>query len=301
LNWQNYIRGFIAYLKLEKGLAAHSIEAYVRDVGKLEEFLALQQPDKLPQTVEPGDINELLVYLNEMGIHQRSQARLLSGLRTFYTYLILEEIVEDDPTELIDSPKLPRSLPDFLTVEEINLIIQQIDMSRSDGQRNRAMLETLYGCGLRVSELVNLQLTNLFLTEGFIKVLGKGDKDRLVPIDPVSVKHINHYANLVRVHQPIKTGEEDILFLNRRGRRLTRQYVFMALKDLVVLAGINKKVSPHTFRHSFATHLVEGGASLRAVQEMLGHQSITTTEIYTHLDRDYLRQSIIEFHPRYKK
>lgn len=300
MNWQTYIRGFIAYLKLEKGLAAHSIDAYVRDVGKLKEYLHLQQADKLPDTVEAEDINQLLTYLNEMGIHQRSQARLLSGLRTFYKYLLLENLVENDPTELIDSPKLPKTLPDFLTVEEINLIIQQIDMSRPDGQRNRAMFETLYGCGLRVSELVNLQLTNLFLSDGFIKVLGKGDKDRLVPIDPASIKFIISYLKFVREVQTIQTSEEDIVFLNRRGKRLTRQYVFMALKDLVALAGITKKVSPHTFRHSFATHLVEGGASLRAVQEMLGHQSITTTEIYTHLDRDYLRQSIIEFHPRYK-
>lgn len=300
MNWQSYIKGFKAYLKLEKGLSVHSIEAYLRDVGKLHEYIHLSDADKLPQAVSTEDLSQFLVVLNELGIHQRSQARLLSGLRTFYKYLLLEDIVENDPTELIDSPKLPRTIPDYLTVEEINLILAQIDMSRSDGQRNRAMFETLYGCGLRVSELVNLALTNLFLEEGFIKVLGKGDKERLVPIDPASIKHIKNYKNLVRVHQDIQPGEEDLLFLNRRGKRLSRQYVFMALKDLVAKAGIDKKVSPHTFRHSFATHLVEGGASLRAVQEMLGHQSITTTEIYTHLDRDYLRQSIIEFHPRYK-
>lgn len=300
MNWQSYIKGFKAYLKLEKGLSVHSIEAYLRDVGKLHEYIHLSDADKLPEAVSSEDLTQFLVVLNELGIHQRSQARLLSGLRTFYKYLLLEDIVENDPTELIDSPKLPRTIPDYLTVEEINLILAQIDMSRSDGQRNRAMFETLYGCGLRVSELVNLALTNLFLEEGFIKVLGKGDKERLVPIDPASIKHIKNYKNLVRVHQDIQPGEEDLLFLNRRGKRLSRQYVFMALKDLVAKAGIDKKVSPHTFRHSFATHLVEGGASLRAVQEMLGHQSITTTEIYTHLDRDYLRQSIIEFHPRYK-
>lgn len=300
MSWQNYIKGFKAYLKLEKGLSPHSIEAYLRDVSKLHEYIHLSNAEKLPKEVTKEDLNQFLMVLNELGIHQRSQARLLSGLRTFYTYLLLEDLVENDPTELIDSPKLPKTIPDYLTVEEINLIVAQIDMSRPDGQRNRAMFETLYGCGLRVSELVNLTLTNLFLNEGFIKVLGKGDKERLVPIDPASIKHINSYKNLVRVHQKIQTGEEDLLFLNRRGKRLSRQYVFMALKDLVTLAGIEKKVSPHTFRHSFATHLVEGGASLRAVQEMLGHQSITTTEIYTHLDRDYLRQSIIEFHPRYK-
>jgi len=300
LNWQSHINGFSAFLKLEKGLSVNSIEAYLRDVGKLQEYIQLSKTNKSPAEISPEDLNQFLVTLNELGIHQRSQARLLSGLRTFYKYLLLEDIVESDPTELIDSPKLPRTIPDFLTVEEINLILAQIDMSRPDGQRNRAMFETLYGCGLRVTELVNLTLTNLFLEEGFIKVLGKGDKERLVPIDPASIKHIKTYKNLVRVHQDIQLGEEDLLFLNRRGKRLSRQYVFMALKDLVALAGIDKKVSPHTFRHSFATHLVEGGASLRAVQEMLGHQSITTTEIYTHLDRDYLRQSIIEFHPRYK-
>jgi len=301
LNWQIYIKGFSAYLKLEKGLSSNSIEAYLRDVHKLQEFLQLNKRVKSPGEINQKDLSDFLIQLNGLGIHQRSQARLISGLRAFYKYLLLEELVDIDPTELIESPKLPKNIPGFLTVEEINNIIQQIDMSRPDGQRNRAMFETLYGCGLRVTELVDLRLTNLFLNDGFIKIIGKGNKERLVPIDPSSIKHINLYKYMVRAHQSIKNGEEDVLFLNRRGKRLTRQYVFIALKDLVQQAGIEKKISPHTFRHSFATHLVEGGASLRAVQEMLGHASIVTTEIYTHLDRDYLRQAIIEFHPRYKK
>lgn len=301
MNWKNSIKSFSAYLNLERGLSKNSIEAYINDIGKLQSFLQIHAIDANPIDVNATHIADMLIYLNELGLTHRSQARLISGLRAFYKFLILEEFTENDPTELIESPKLPKKVPDFLTISEIMKIIAQIDMSKVEGQRDRAMFETLYGCGLRVSELINLRLTWLYLNEGYIRIIGKGNKERLVPIDKDSIKHINLYKDLVRVHQKIKAGEEDILFLNRFGKRLTRQYVFIALKNLVAKAGIKKKVSPHTFRHSFATHLVEGGADLRAVQEMLGHESITTTEIYTHLDREYLRQTIMEFHPRYKQ
>ncbi len=298
MDWNSSIKGFRFYLKLEKGLSKNSVEAYVNDIRKLQSFVNSEDTKLLPKEVQSEHISQLLIFLTEIGFSARSQARLISGLKTFYKYLMIEEIAETDPTELIESPKLPKKIPDFLTLNEINEIINQIDMSRSEGQRNRAMLEVLYGCGLRVTELVNLRLSKLFVDEGFIQVIGKGDKERLVPINSASLKHIILYKENVRVHQKIASGEEDIIFLNRFGKRLSRQYVFMMLKDLVLLAGIKKKVSPHTFRHSFATHLVEGGADLRAIQEMLGHESITTTEIYTHLDKDYLRQTIIEFHPR---
>lgn len=301
MNWQSSIKSFSAYLTLERGLSQNSIEAYINDIKKLQSFLSLHSIDAGPFQVRSTHISDMLIYLNELGLTQSSQARLISGLRAFYKYLILEELTENDPTELIESPKLPKKVPDFLSVSEITQIIAQIDMSKVEGQRDRAMFETLYGCGLRVSELINLRLTWLYLNEGYIRIIGKGNKERLVPIDSESVKHINLYKDLVRVHQKIKDGEEDILFLNRFGKRLTRQYVFIALKNLVIKSGIKKKVSPHTFRHSFATHLVEGGADLRAVQEMLGHESITTTEIYTHLDREYLRQTIMEYHPRYNQ
>jgi len=299
-NWSSYINGFEAYLKLEKGLALNSILAYKRDVLKLQDFLILKEIDKTPIQLQLNDIVNFITYLNKLGIHQRSQARIISGLRVFFKYLLLENLIKVSPLETIENPKIPSNLPNFLSIEEVELIIAQIDMSKADGQRNRAIFETLYGCGFRVSELINLKISNLYFEDGFVKITGKGNKERLVPINEQAVKFIIEYKNYVRNLLKIQKGEEDILFLSRRGKRLSRQYVFMALKVLIEKAGIQKKISPHTFRHSFATHLVEGGASLRAVQAMLGHQSITTTEIYTHLDRNFLKKTIEKFHPRYK-
>lgn len=300
-NWSSYINGFKAHLKLEKGLAANSISAYERDVLKLSEFLTANEIDKNPQQITVNEITNFIIRLNKLGIHQRSQARIISGLRIFFNYLLLEEVIETSPLENIENPKIPTYLPNFLSIEEIELIVAQIDMSKADGQRNRAIFETLYGCGLRVTELINLKISNLYFKESFIKVTGKGNKERLVPINKQAIKHIINYKNHIRNQLKIQKGEEDILFLNRRGKRLSRQYIFIALQQLVADAGIQKKISPHTLRHSFATHLVEGGASLRAVQAMLGHQSITTTEIYTHLDRNFLKKTIEQYHPRYNK
>jgi len=300
-NWISYINGFEAYLKLEKGLALNSIEAYKRDILKLFEFLRLQKIDKTPLHINSNDITSFITYLNQLGIHQRSQARTISGLRIFFKYLLLEKIITASPLETIENPKIPTSLPNFLSVDEIEQVIAQINMSKVDGQRNRAIFETLYGCGLRVSELVNLKISNLYLKENFIKVTGKGNKERLVPINQQAIKFIVQYKNYVRNLLKIHKGEEDFLYLNRRGKRLSRQYIFIALQQLVVAAGIQKKISPHTLRHSFATHLVEGGASLRAVQTMLGHESITSTEIYTHLDKSFLKKTIALYHPLYKK
>lgn len=301
VRWDSYIKGFEAYLKLEKGLSFNSILAYKRDIAKLVDFLCLQNIDKSPNEVVTADISGFITYLNQLGIHQRSQARVISGLRTFFNYLLLEKIIEISPLDTIENPKIPSNLPNFLSIEEIELIIAQIDMSKADGQRNRAIFETLYGCGLRVSELVHLKISNLYLKESFVKVTGKGNKERLVPINKAAIQFIVDYKNYVRNQLQIQKGEEDILFLSRRGKRLSRQYIFMALKQLVIDAGILKKISPHTLRHSFATHLVEGGASLRAIQAMLGHQSITTTEIYTHLDRNFLKKTIEQCHPLYNK
>lgn len=298
-NWISYINGFEAFLKLEKGLAQNSILAYKHDVLKLKDFLILNEIDKTPIQLELNDIINFITYLNKLGIHQRSQARIISGLRIFFRYLLLENLIESSPMETIENPKIPSNLPNFLSIKEIEHIIAQIDRSKADGQRNSAIFETLYGCGLRVSELINLKISNLYFEEGFIKITGKGSKERLVPINKQAVKYIIEYKNYVRNLLKIQKGEEDILFLSRRGKRLSRQYIFMALQQLVDKAGIQKRISPHTFRHSFATHLVEGGASLRAVQAMLGHQSITTTEIYTHLDRNFLKKTIEKFHPRY--
>lgn len=300
LNWHSYIKLYKAYLKLEKGLSNNSIEAYCRDVDKLNQFLVSKKINASPKEVTKKNIEDLLAFLSEFGINPRSQARIISGLKSFFNYLCLENEIDQNPVDLIDSPKLPKKLPDFLSVEEIDKIISCLDLSKPENERNRAILETLYGCGLRVSELVNLSLSNLFFDEEFIRVTGKGNKERLVPINPQAIKRISIYIDTIRCHQKIKKGEEDFLFINRLGTRLSRQFIFMMLKQLVKQANIAKKISPHTFRHSFATHLIEGGADLRVVQEMLGHESITTTEIYTHLNRDFLRQSIIEFHPRYK-
>ena len=296
--WNSYIGGFKAYLQLEKSLSYNSVEAYLHDVAKITQFLEMQGLSFGPEKLELHHLQEFLKLITELGMTARTQARVISGLRAFYHYLVLENVVKKDPTEMLELPKIGLKLPVTLHVDEIDQLIGKIDLSKPEGKRNKAMLETLYGCGLRVSELVGLKISNLFFNNGFIKVIGKGDKERLVPVGSVAQAEILYYLSDVRTLITIKKGHEDILFLNRRGAGLTRVMVFTIVKKLAVLAGIKKRISPHTFRHSFATHLVEGGADLRAVQEMLGHESITTTEIYTHLDRDYLRSTIIQFHPR---
>ncbi len=298
MNWKIYIQGFKSFLALEKSLSVNSIDAYLHDVEKLVQFLEYKNYKLSPKEIELSHLQEFLKWINELGMSAHSQARIISGIKGFYKYLLLENILNTDSTTLLEAPKLGRKLPDTLSLEEINAIIDAIDLSSPEGQRNKAMLETIYSCGLRVSELVNLKISHLYFNDEFIKVTGKGDKERLVPIGSVAIKQINIYKDQVRCHMPIKKDHEDYLFLNRRGARLTRVMVFTIIKQLAFKIGLKKHISPHTFRHSFATHLIEGGADLRAVQEMLGHESITTTEIYTHLDRDYLRQAIIQFHPR---
>lgn len=298
--WEPYKKGFKAYLQLERSLAHNSIEAYLADLDKLTAYLQEQGLSKSPSQIDLKDLQGFIRWVAELGMTQSSQARIISGLRTFYRYCLLEDITTVDPTTLLEAPKLKRSLPDVLSFQEIENIIEQIDLSTPEGTRNKAIVETMYSCGLRVSEVVNLKLSQIYLDVGFVRVIGKGNKERLVPIGSSASKYISIYADGVRRHQAIVPGEEDILFLNRRGRRLTRVMIFLIIKDLVKKAGISKTISPHTFRHSFATHLVEGGADLRAVQEMLGHESITTTEIYTHLDREFLRTTLQQFHPGFK-
>lgn len=277
-------------------MSPNTIAAYKRDLKKLRKNLEEEKPD--PLKVQLSDLQGLITSLAQEGISAKSQARLISALRTFYKYLLFEDLITIDPTEMLESPKVGRKLPDFLSKDEVFSIIESVDMSKDEGHRNRAIMETLYGCGLRVSELTNLRISDLFFKESIIRVTGKGDKERLVPINKLAQKHIHIYREEVRVHQTVARGHEDFVFLNRRGKQLTRAMIFHIVKTLTVSAGIKKSVSPHTFRHSFATHLVEGGADLRAVQEMLGHESITTTEIYTHLDQSYLRQTLLDFHPR---
>lgn len=298
MQWDAEISDFKNYLKLERGLSDNSIEAYLRDIGKLKAYCAAPEVAVEVAAVTPQILTSFLATISQLGLSAHSQARIISGIKAFYKFLLLEKRVPNDPTVLIDAPRLGRKLPDTLDLHEIDALLAAIDHSRPEGPRNRAMLEVLYSCGLRVSELTNLKLSNLFLDASFLRVVGKGNKERLVPIGSEAIKYLNIYLQEGRVHQPLKKGEEDIVFLNRRGSRLTRVMIFTIIKDLAARAGIKKKVSPHTFRHSFATHLIEGGADLRAVQEMLGHESITTTEIYTHLDKGYLKQIIEEFHPR---
>jgi len=289
------IARFKQYLMYEKGLSPKSVEAYLHDVLLLEDFLGNTPIENA--TFE--DLQKFLKHLYKAEYNARSQARIISGMRAFYRYLIYANVLETDPTELLDAPKIGMHLPDVLTVEEIQSIMEVIDLSAPEGHRNRAMAEVMYGCGLRVSELITLRISNLFFDDGFVKVVGKGNKERLIPIGTTAMKMVNLYVDGKRKELKIKKGEEDYVFLNRRGAHLTREMVFMLVKKWVKDAGIEKTVSPHTFRHSFATHLIEGGADLRAVQEMLGHESITTTEIYTHLDQDYLRTNIALYHPRY--
>lgn len=298
--WEPYKKGFKAYLQLERSLSDNSITAYLSDIEKLTDFMQTEGTLKNPQEIELTDLQRFIKWIAELGMTAASQARIISGIRTFYKYCLLEDIVSVDPTTLLEAPKLKRALPDVLSFEEIEHIIAQIDLSTPEGVRNKAILETMYSCGLRVSEVISLKLSQLYLDVGFIRVVGKGNKERLVPIGSSAVKHITIYVKNVRVHQPVQKGEEDIVFLNRRGKRLSRVMIFILIKDLVRQSGISKTISPHTFRHSFATHLVEGGADLRAVQEMLGHESITTTEIYTHLDREFLRKTLERFHPAFQ-
>ncbi|WP_435404562.1 site-specific tyrosine recombinase XerD [Mucilaginibacter aquaedulcis] len=299
MEWRSAIKGFKAYLKLEKSLADNSIEAYGRDIERLYQFSEVQEIKLKPEIITLSDLRNFIVWVNELGMIPSSQARILSGIKAFYKYLLMEDIIRNDPSELLESPKIQRKLPDTLSYEDINKLIGAIDLSKPEGARNKAILETLYGSGLRVSELTELKLSNLYLDIEFIKVTGKGNKERLVPIGSAAIKALRIWIENIRVHLLIKKGEEDIVFLNRRGARLSRVYIFLMIKDLVELTGLKKTISPHTFRHSFATHLVEGGADLRAIQEMLGHESITTTEIYTHLDREYLKSTISQFHPRH--
>lgn len=297
--WEIYLKGFKAYLQLERSLSGNSIEAYLRDVEKLVQYLQSASITLPPDQIELTHLQSCVQWIASLGMTATSQARIISGIKAFYKYLLLEDIVKIDPTQLLEAPKTKRQLPDVLSFEEIELIIAQIKTGTPEGARNRAILETMYSCGLRVSEVTGLQISQLHFDAGFIRVIGKGDKERLVPIGRDAIKYINIYKDEVRVHMPCKPGQEDILFLNRRGSALTRVMIFLVIKELTAAAGIEKQVSPHTFRHSFATHLVEGGADLRAVQEMLGHESITTTEIYTHLDREYLRDTLQRFHPRF--
>ena len=297
--WAAEKKGFKAWLQLEKSLSDHSVDAYGRDIDKLTQFFSAEQNETSIENINLKDLQSFLKWIGALGMTASSQSRIISGIRSFFKYCLQENLIKQDPTILMETPKLRRTLPDFLSVEEINRIIEVIDLSKAEGERNRAILETMYSCGLRVSELVNLRLSSLYPDLGFIKVIGKGDKERLVPIGNTALKFIAIYRSQIRVHAEIKKGQEDILFLNRRGAGLTRQMIFILLKNLVREAGIQKTVSPHTFRHSFATHLVEGGADLRAVQEMLGHESITTTEIYTHLDRAFLRETLQKYHPSF--
>lgn len=299
--WDLYKKGFLVYLQLEKSLSKNTIEAYNNDLEKLTQFLQFKEYKVSPDQISLKNLQEYIKWIAELGMSVRSQARIISGIKSFYKYCQQEEIIKNDPTELLAAPKLKKALPDTLTFEEIESIIGQIDLSTAEGVRNKALLETLYSCGLRVSEVVSLKRSHLYLDIGFIRVVGKGDKERLIPIGSDAIKHIEIYLKEIRIHLPHKKGCEDFLFLNRRGGKLSRVMVFYIIKDLTLKANIPKNISPHTFRHSFATHLVEGGADLRAVQEMLGHESITTTEIYTHLDRNFLRDTLNRYHPGFQK
>ncbi|WP_420577636.1 site-specific tyrosine recombinase XerD [Ekhidna sp.] len=298
MSWPTYTKQFKSYLKLERSLAQNSVDAYLADMAKLQQFLEIKERDTPPTKITQQDLIDFLEFINELGMSAYTQARMVSGLKAFFRFLVYEEVITKDPSELIEAPKLGRKLPDTLDLPEIEELFGAIDMSTPEGQRNRAMLETLYSSGLRVTELINLKISNIHDDIGFLRIIGKGSKERLVPIGRSALKHIKIFRDEVRVHIDVKPGFEDHLFVTKRGKAISRVMVFMVIKDLAAKIGLKKNISPHTFRHSFATHLIEGGADLRAVQEMLGHESITTTEIYTHLDRDYLKQVITQFHPR---
>ncbi len=298
MSWKAYISGFKSYLKLERSLSENSVQAYLHDIALLDRFLLFKNLKRTPADIRLDDLQAFIQWINEIGLGARSQARIISGVKGFFKYCLLENILSNDPSQLIETPRLGRKLPDTLSIDDINQLIEAIDLSKPEGTRNKAILETLYSCGLRVSELVNLKLSNVHMEIGFVKVTGKGNKERLVPMGSVAIKYIKIYLKEIRNHQKVVSGAEDVVFLNKRGNRLSRVMIFTIIKQLSQKINLKKSISPHTFRHSFATHLIEGGADLRAVQEMLGHESITTTEIYTHLDRDFLRQSIIQHHPR---
>ena len=296
--WTPLIRQFRHYLTLERSLSANSIEAYTRDVQKLADYVTREFPSKSPLELELEHLRRFVTALAMLEISAYSQARIISGIKAFYRFLMYEDRITEDPAQLLEAPKLGRKLPDTLSFPEIEMLLEAIPLGEAEGHRNRAMIEMLYSSGLRVSELVELKKSQIFIEVGFLKVVGKGNKERLVPIGKAALHYLKLYDEHVRTHQTPGKGHEEYVFLNRRGQKLTRVMVFLIIKKTAVQAGIQKSISPHTFRHSFATHLIEGGADLRAVQEMLGHESITTTEIYTHLDRDYLRQVLTEFHPR---
>ncbi len=298
MKWEDSKKGYENYLKLEKSLSQNSVAAYINDINKLIDFLDNSFKKLAPDKVKLQHLKSFIEWLNERGVSPRTQARTISGIKSFYKYLLIEGKITSDPTALLESPKIGRKLPDILSMEEIDALIEAIDLDKSEGQRNKAMLETLYSCGLRVSELVNLKITNLFFEQGFVKIEGKAEKERLVPVSGRAIEEITRYLNGYRKTLRVSKESENVLFLNRRGKKLSRVMIFTIIKNLADKIGLNKKISPHTFRHSFATHLINGGADLRAVQEMLGHESILTTEIYTHLDRDYLKSTINQFHPR---
>lgn len=298
MTWDFHIKQFKSYLRLERSLSPNSVEAYLRDVEKLSQYVQMTHPMLSPMQLSYKHLQGFVQYVNELGMSAHSQARILSGIKGFYKYLLFEELLDKDPTSLLEGPKLGRKLPDTLSYLEIEKLLEAIDLSTAAGGRNRAMLETLYSSGLRVSELVELKIDHVYFDIGFLRVIGKGNKERLVPIGRDALKYLKIYLEEIRVHIAVQKGYEGYVFLNPRGKKVTRVLVFLIIKGLGAKIGLRKTISPHTFRHSFATHLIEGGADLRAVQEMLGHESITTTEIYTHLDRDYLKQVIKEFHPR---
>jgi integrase/recombinase XerD len=301
MQWPAAIHSFKAYMLLERSLSPNTIEAYLNDVNRFVQYLEMHAPALGPLQVQATHLEQFIFWINQLGLEGSSQSRLISGLRAFYKFLLVEDLLDEDPTEMLESPRLSRKIPEVLAYREIQAMLDAIDLSEANGPRNRAIIEVLYACGLRVSELVRLRITNLFLDIGFVKVLGKNNKERLVPIGPEAIKHLRIYLENVRVHHTnIKKDDENIVFLNRRGARLSRVMVFLIVKELAAAAGVTKNISPHTFRHSFATHLVEGGADLKAVQDMLGHESIITTEIYTHLDSEYLKETIYLFHPRLK-
>lgn len=299
--WQTYLKGFQVYLQLERSLQANSIEAYVHDVEKLIQYLAIENINIAPDEIKLANLRQFIAYLNKLGLEANSQARIISGIKAFYKYLLMEDEIKQSPAELLEAPKLSRKLPDVLEVHEIDAMVAQLNLNKPEGLRNKAIIETMFSCGLRVSEATELKISCISFEEMYIKVTGKGNKERLVPISLSALQIIDLYQKEVRNHQNVKTGSNDILFLNRRGGKLSRVMIFYILKDLAIAAGIQKSISPHTLRHSFATSLVEAGADLRAVQQMLGHESITTTEIYTHLDREYLRDVVSQFHPRSRR
>lgn len=297
MSWKSLIKGYENYLKIEKSLSSNTVDAYIRDINKMDGFFNNEDSSKKITSISHENFQNYLSQLNEQKINARSQSRVISSIRSFFKYLMIEKIIDNNPSELLENPKTGKKLPEFLTIDEIDLMVSQINRSKSDGERNIAILEVLYGCGLRVTELIELKISEIYWKEGFIRIIGKGNKERLVPLGKIASKHLKIYFNEIRVHQKIDSQFVDHVFINKNGRRLSRVMIFKIIKRLTEKAGIQKNVSPHTLRHSFATHLVEGGADLRAVQEMLGHQSITTTEIYTHLDKNYLKQNILDYHP----